>query len=58
MNKIDITDKPFVSDEEIKTFVGDNQIELFKVSAKTGEGINDAMRRMAELLMQTTKPKK
>ena len=53
-NKIDImqNDKLY---KEVEKLAKENELEIFKISAATGDGIKDLMKRISELLKQLPK---
>ena len=53
-NKIDIVQDDILL-KKIETFAKDNNLELFKISGATGEGIKELMKRVSELLKELPK---
>ena len=53
-NKVDIMQDSSLY-EEVEKIAKDNNLELFKISAATGEGIKELMKRISELLKELPK---
>ncbi|XP_031565809.1 ras-related protein RabC-like [Actinia tenebrosa] len=50
-NKIDLNDSAAISEQEVKSFLKNNDFKLsFKVSAKTGDGIKEMKKKLADHL--------
>ena len=51
-NKKDLDEKRKITKEEIQEFEKNTGIKVIEVSAKTGEGVEDAFRTMVETLIE------
>ena len=49
-NKMDLIDERDVSEEEIQKFINENNLDYIDGSAKTGQNIDDAFSKMAQLV--------
>jgi small GTP-binding protein len=55
-NKIDLIDDVIVTDEETRLFAQANGFDLFKTSARTGEGIDGLFQAAAEVITRSPVP--
>ena len=51
-NKSDLADKQVVPDEEVREFTVQNCLQFTKVSAKTGEGIEEMFINLGEKMLE------
>ena len=50
-NKIDMEDAREITKEDAEKFVSDNNYKYFETSAKTGEGVDDAIRDLVNQVL-------